>query len=155
MLQAENILSGTMQENIIMEGIDKKSVSVLSSYLISVEECWYSDYIGNGYCEDGNNKAECNFDGGDCCGSCVNTEFCIECLCLSEQNSSTGGQIFIGNGYCDDGLNKAECNFDVGDCCNPNANTEFCTLCQCFSGDNSTTISGTFLAARHSQYFTY
>ena len=122
------------------------------SYLISVEECWDPDYIGDGYCDDGNNKAECNFDGGDCCGSCVNMEFCIECLCLSEQNSSTGGQVLIGNGFCNDGLNKAECNFDGGDCCDPNANTDYCNLCQCVSsGDDSTTISGTFLAARHSQ----
>ena len=146
-------ISETMKENIIMEGIDKKSVSVLSSYLISVEECWYPDYIGDGNCQDVNNHIGCNFDGGDCCGSCVNMEFCIECLCLSEQNSSTGGQVcnkvgyYIGDGYCVDWLNKAECNFDGGDCCDPNANTDYCSLCQCVSGDNGTTISGTFLAA--------
>ena len=72
-----------MQEIIIMEGINKKSVSVLSSYLISVEECWNPYYIGDGVCDDGNNKAECKFDGGDCCGSCVNTESCPECLFMS------------------------------------------------------------------------
>ena len=104
MSQSENILNGTIQENIVNKGIDKNSDSV--SYLISVEECWYPDYIGDGNCQDVNNHIGCNFDGGDCCGSCVNKEFCIECLCLSEQNSSTGGQVLIGNGFCNDGLNS-------------------------------------------------
>ncbi|CAN0065887.1 unnamed protein product, partial [Ectocarpus fasciculatus] len=37
-----------------------------------VENCeWVSD-IGNGNCDDGNNKAECGYDGGDCC----------ECTCV-------------------------------------------------------------------------
>ena len=40
--------------------------------------------IGNGYCDDGFNKVECNFDGGDCCGSDVNTEYCTNCTCLVE-----------------------------------------------------------------------
>ena len=109
--------------------------------------------IGDGYCNDQTNNNECNFDGGDCCGSCVNMEFCTKCLCLSEKNSSAGGQLLNGNGYCDDGLNKADCNFDGGDCCNPNANTDYCTLSQCLQlpiVDNRTTITGTFLAARHS-----
>ena len=26
--------------------------------------------VGDGYCQDLTNTAECNFDGGDCCGSC-------------------------------------------------------------------------------------
>ena len=29
--------------------------------------------VGDGYCQDLTNTAECNFDGGDCCGSCILT----------------------------------------------------------------------------------
>merc|ERR1712108_125494 len=36
---------------------------------------------GDGICDDFNNFASCNFDGGDCCGSNVNTHFCHECKC--------------------------------------------------------------------------
>ena len=39
-------------------------------------------WIGDGYCDDINNNVGCNFDGGDCCGSNVNTQYCTECLCL-------------------------------------------------------------------------
>ena len=37
--------------------------------------------MGDGHCDDQNNNAECNFDGGDCCGSNVNTTYCISCEC--------------------------------------------------------------------------
>ena len=39
-------------------------------------------WIGDAYCDDINNNVNCNFDGGDCCGSIVNTQYCTECLCL-------------------------------------------------------------------------
>ena len=39
------------------------------------------DWIGNGFCDDFLNKAECNFDGGECCGPDVKTDFCENCEC--------------------------------------------------------------------------
>ena len=39
-------------------------------------------WISDAYCDDINNNVGCNFDGGDCCGSNVNTQYCTECLCL-------------------------------------------------------------------------
>ena len=33
-------------------------------------------------CDDVNNNEACSFDGGDCCGPNVNTDWCTECLCL-------------------------------------------------------------------------
>ena len=30
---------------------------------------------------DESNNANCNFDGGDCCGSCAITDYCSDCLC--------------------------------------------------------------------------
>ena len=40
------------------------------------------NWIGDDYCDDVNNNVGCNFDGGDCCGANVNTQFCTECICL-------------------------------------------------------------------------
>ena len=39
--------------------------------------------MGDGYCNDESNTFECNYDGGDCCGPCINTNLCTECLCFS------------------------------------------------------------------------
>ena len=36
----------------------------------------HSYYIGDGYCDDGANNLDCNFDGGDCCGPNVITYYC-------------------------------------------------------------------------------
>ena len=40
-------------------------------------------YIGDGYCDDSNNNKECDYDGGDCCGDNVNTDYCNDCQCLN------------------------------------------------------------------------
>ena len=36
---------------------------------------------GDGYCDDVNNNAGCNFDGGDCCGDNVDKRYCSKCIC--------------------------------------------------------------------------
>ena len=36
---------------------------------------------GDGYCDDINNNAGCNFDGGDCCGDNVDKRYCSKCIC--------------------------------------------------------------------------
>ena len=53
------------------------------------DDCCYSvgcsgiaSLIGDNYCDDENNNEECNWDGGDCCGDNVNTEYCDFCDCL-------------------------------------------------------------------------
>ena len=46
-------------------------------------DCNQSDIVGDGYCNDESNTFECNYDGGDCCGPCINTNLCTECLCFS------------------------------------------------------------------------
>ena len=38
--------------------------------------------IGDNFCDDVNNNPGCGFDGGDCCGSSVNTAYCTICQCL-------------------------------------------------------------------------
>ena len=102
---------------------------------------WHAD----GYCDDVNNNPACFFDGGDCCGSNVNTEWCTECLCLEGGGGSGGGtttssgtttvvgcnQGWIADGYCDDINNNLDCTYDGGDCCGSNVQTQYCTECQC------------------------
>ena len=46
-------------------------------------------YIGDGWCDDENNNNGCGFDGGDCCGPDVKTQYCSECECLGENITST------------------------------------------------------------------
>ena len=38
---------------------------------------WFAD----GYCDDINNNLNCSYDGGDSCGSNVNTQYCTQCIC--------------------------------------------------------------------------
>ena len=98
-----------------------------------------SSLVGNGFCDDGLNKIECLFDGGDCCPPRSNTDFCTLCQC---HNSSCDHWSLVGDGVCDDMANIMECNFDGGDCCAPDANTDYCTFCQCHnSSSDSSTIS--------------
>ena len=97
---------------------------------------------------------ECGYDGGDCCGMYVNTDFCQVCQCLdpnggggggSGGNSTTGGPpaptgstsqspggcntAWIADGYCDDINNNMDCNYDGDDCCGCNVMTLHCGEC--------------------------
>ena len=76
----------------------------------------------------------CLFDGGDCCGSDVNTDFCTLCICYEDLNCGAPMEL-IGNGLCNDEANNAECNYDGGDCCGACVNTEYCTECVCHEGE--------------------
>ena len=88
--------------------------------------------MGNGYCNDQTNTAECNYDGGDCCGSNVNTQSCDNCICiLSSPETCDGPLDLISDGYCNDETNNAGCDFDGGDCCGGCTNTDHCSNCAC------------------------
>ena len=39
--------------------------------------------VNDGYCNDENNNAICNYDGGDCCLSKLNTDHCSACVCFT------------------------------------------------------------------------
>ena len=89
-------------------------------------ECTQSNKISDGFCNDETNNVECDFDGGDCCGTCVLTQQCSECLCLgnSSRNMESSTSFFmknqnvlLGNGYCNPETNNALCYFDGLDCC--------------------------------------
>ena len=52
-------------------------------------------WVGDGFCQDLTNNEECDFDGGDCCGSCVNTKYCNDCKCLGEQIGEANKNTFL------------------------------------------------------------
>ena len=100
-------------------------------------DCVHEEWIGDGYCNDETNNADCNYDDGDCCGSCVNKEYCSECSCLSEVTVTGQLNPLIGNGFCNPEINNAECMFDGLDCCGSDVNLIFCTEqndseCSCY-----------------------
>merc|ERR1712151_341521 len=91
------------------------------------EKCQSEKYKRDGNCDDGNNNAACEFDGGDCCEKTnikgqVKTKFCKECKCLDPNGQGEAApkcknEKFKGDGNCDDGNNNEGCAFDGGDCC--------------------------------------
>ena len=87
-------------------------------------------YIGDNSCDDENNKQECNYDSGDCCGSNVNTDWCTECICYADLDCPASLAL-IGNSFCNDEANTAGCSYDGGDCCGNCPNTDLCTECAC------------------------
>ena len=106
-------------------------------------DCQFRTLIGDGFCQDYNNNRHCSFDGGDCCGPCVNREFCTECKCKTgDTNKITNAR--VGNGFCNDETNIDVCNFDGGDCCGTCVNSKYCSECECF-GENSGNIMNDFL----------
>merc|ERR1712168_301847 len=109
--------------------------------------CGAPQWFGDNYCDDENNNFECGYDGGDCCGDNVNTQYCSECECLEIQETTQGPDEsttvgptqgpgscidhWIGDDYCDDENNNNECGYDGGDCCGDNVNTMYCSECAC------------------------
>ena len=104
-----------------------------TQFCINFQGCEIPGIVSDGYCDDLTNTAECNYDGGDCCGSNVNTGFCVDCIC-SSHDTCDGPLELISDGYCNDEMNNAGCNFDGGDCCAACINTDQCSECVCHEG---------------------
>ena len=102
-------------------------------------DCNQPNLIGDGYCNDEVNIVDCDFDGGDCCGSCINTDLCTSCSCLG--NITVVPNPLVGDGYCNDGTNTQQCHYDGGDCCLLNVNRDYCSNCSC-SGSGVITSPG-------------
>jgi hypothetical protein len=106
-------------------------------------DCQFRTLIGDGFCQDYNNNRHCSFDGGDCCGPCVNRELCTECKCKTgDTDKITNAR--VGNGFCNDETNFEGCNFDGGDCCGTCVNSKYCSECECI-GVNFGIIMNDFL----------
>ena len=54
--------------------------------------CEFPQYFDDAWCDDGNNNAECEFDGGDCCtaSAAAGQSSCTVCECI-------GGEGYEGN----------------------------------------------------------
>ena len=89
-------------------------------------ECSLPTLIADGYCQDNANNLQC----GDCCGSCVNKEYCTECECKNGVDLGIRNAL-VGDGFCHDSTNNAGCNFDGGDCCGSCVNMKYCAECKC------------------------
>merc|ERR1719384_2892616 len=96
--------------------------------------CGAPQWKGDNYCDDENNNEGCDFDGGDCCGDNVQTQYCSACECLEPE---CGSPQWKGDNYCDDENNNARCDWDGGDCCGTNVNTNYCQACQCLDPNQS------------------
>jgi len=100
------------------------------------------NWIEDGYCDDENNNAECQFDGGDCCNNSMeNWDFyCSDCACIIGDASTCeiGVPHWVGDDFCDDENNNVMCGFDGGDCCPPHARPArwdwYCNDCECLMG---------------------
>ena len=82
-----------------------------NTYSMSKEEqesgaagCDYWQVIGDEFCDDEANNAECNFDDGDCCDYLNDFSLCQECICRSEYYANStrvqncvGDTTIIGN----------------------------------------------------------
>ena len=43
------------------------------------------DWINDGFCDDMNNNEDCNYDGGECCGTLTNKRYCLDCQCIRKE----------------------------------------------------------------------
>ena len=104
-------------------------------------DCSYLELILDGFCHDETNNENCNYDGGDCCGYNITTDYCSDCKCYDNEACFAGTHPFVGDGFCNDDTNIADCNYDGGDCCRYDVNTDFCSDCKCYV--NETCVAGT------------
>ena len=83
----------------------------------TIADCPTPLIVGDGFCNDETNNPDCNYDGGDCCGSCVVREQCSECQCIGGHDGNGVSSPSIGDSVCNDETNNGACNYDGGDCC--------------------------------------
>ena len=96
------------------------------------------EWIGDGYCDDFNNKAECKFDHGDCCDNTSpdGYKYCDACENCKMWGSALKPNQCIdswkGDTFCDDFNNKKDCDFDGNDCCLDLPDSKkYCIECKC------------------------
>ena len=56
--------------------------------------CGFPNWQGDKVCDDMNNNADCDYDGGDCCGDFVDTSYCRLCQCLDPTHTTPSTTMF-------------------------------------------------------------
>ena len=84
---------------------DRNSSPILRYTTSNPLDCRLPDYYGDGFCDDENNNLECNWDGGDCCGDNIDTQFCSICDCLN-------GNVKLCTSENTCGHDEGDCNYD-------------------------------------------
>merc|ERR1719263_1234668 len=128
--------------------VDKKYCSVCKCLdpnpIAPTPKCGQPAYKGDKVCDDDNNNAGCEFDGGDCCakslGGPVKKDYCKKCKCLdpnpkAPKPPACGQEEYKGDGNCDDDNNNKGCEYDGGDCCAKSlggpVKKAYCKECKC------------------------
>ena len=92
-------------------GCGEPTTTTTSPTTPSTSGCAKPSWHGDNFCDDMNNNAECNYDGGDCCGASVDTTYCNDCQCLDPnfvttlppadcQNNSSMCADWTAAGFC-------------------------------------------------------
>lgn len=117
---------------------DTNTYSMSKEIETEVEEelgCSYWQLVGDQFCDDEANTAECQFDSGDCCDYLNDFSLCQDCICYSQSYANDTKCLdsliydpktwYLGDGKCQLELNHIEHFFDAGDCCleNPECQT--------------------------------
>jgi len=70
----------------------------LDGKCVSADKCEIPKFIGDGYCDDENNKEACNFDQGDCCPGKhveVKKDYCTVCACLGDSGAGSNDKTLV------------------------------------------------------------
>merc|ERR1712173_534766 len=116
--------------------------------------CGSPQWATDQWCDDENNNADCNWDGGACCDNDFSgwDTYCTACECLEPTTTTTttttappptsgcGSPQWANDQWCDDENNNEDCNWDGGACCN---NTfggwdHYCSDCECLDPNAGT-----------------
>merc|ERR1712161_186732 len=92
--------------------------------------CGSPSWANDKWCDDENNNADCNWDGGACCFNEAQgwDNYCTDCECIECKPSG-----WHGDNYCDDSLNTGNCKYDGGDCCGDNVDCTYSKDCECLT----------------------
>ena len=140
-----------------------KNTKAIFVSIDTLTTCPNPSWIADGYCDDRNNGAHCDYDGGDCCVKQeINDTFCQKCLCHQGKGANLFSQpteyknafsdliemekldfdnrcksLYIGDGMCDDENNNEQCQYDLGDCCRPQIFPfQVCQECLCLKEES-------------------
>ena len=80
---------------IILYGIVSLALTKTTQTVTSTTSaCGYPNWQGDKVCDDMNNNADCDYDGGDCCGDFVDKSHCRLCQCLDPTHTTPSTTTF-------------------------------------------------------------